>query len=154
MVSTSKETPKPIVFKFQGIPSKSRLHDDYVEIRDTDLGSTDLGEFLRVCNNLTERSTMMSALIYSGLVNAASHMGTVQSAKLIMTLSRHFVSDERVVKSVIGEVVLDLQPDKIERVFHLPRANQFIQLSYEAVERWYRENHQEAIDIIHSSYLI
>ena len=108
MASTSGSTGKPIVYKFQGMTPKSRLHDEYTEIKDTDLGHRDLGEFLRVCNSLTERSTLRSTLIHSGLVNATSHPGTVQSAELIMTLSRHFVSDERVVKSIFGEVVLDL----------------------------------------------
>ena len=59
-----------------------------------------------------------------------------------MTLSQHFVPDERVVKSIIGEVVLDLQPDNIER------------LSYEPAERWYREQQKEALDFIQSAYLI
>ena len=88
------------------------------------------------------------------VVNAASHPGTVQSAELIMTLSQYFVPEERVVKSVSGEVVLDLQPDNIEKVFHFPRADQFIRLSYKTTERWYKDHHQEAIDTIYSSYFI
>ena len=56
-----------------------------------------------------------------------------------MTLAQHFIPEERVVKSVTEEVVLDLQPNNIERVFHLPRVDQFIRLSYETIERWYRE---------------
>ena len=108
MATTSGVAAKPVTYKFQGVTPKSRLHDEYAEIKDTVLGHTDLGEFLRVCNSPTERSTLTSALIRSGLVNAASHPGTVQSAELITTLSQHFVPDERVVKSVSGEVVLDL----------------------------------------------
>ena len=154
MASTSGVAAKLVTYKFQGVTPKSRLHDEYAEIKDTDLGHTDLGEFLRVCNSPTERSTLTSALIRFGLVNAASHPGTIQSAELIMTLSQHFVPGERVVKSVSREVVLDLRPDNIERVFHFPRADQFIRLSYEIAERWYKDHHQEAIDIIHSSYFI
>ena len=71
-----------------------------------------------------------------------------------MTLAQHFVLKERVVKIMNGEVVLELKPNNIERVFHLPRANQFIKLTYEAAKRWYREHLKEATDIIHSSYLI
>ena len=71
-----------------------------------------------------------------------------------MALAQHFVPEERVVKSVTGEVVFDLRPNNIERVFHLPREDRFIKLSYETVERWYREHQQEVIDIIQSSYLI
>ena len=123
MASISRAAPKPIVFKFQGIPSKSRLHDDYAEIKDIDLGHTDLGESLRVCNSPIERSTLRSTLICSGLVNIASHPVLVQSVELIMALSQHFVPKERVVKSVTKEVVLDLRPHNIERVFHLPREN-------------------------------
>ena len=51
-------------------------------------------------------------------------------------------------------MVLDLQPDNIKRFFHLPRVDQFIRLSYETTERWYKDHHQEAIDIIYSSYFI
>lgn len=108
MASTSGVAPKLVVFKFQGIPSKLRFHDDYVEIRDTDLGHTDLGEFLKTCNKPIERSDLVSSLIHFGLVNATSHPISVQSVELIMTLVQHFVSEERVVKSATGEVVLDL----------------------------------------------
>lgn len=73
MVSTFGVATKPVMFKFQGVPSKSRFHDDYVEIRDTDLGHIDLGEFLKIYNKPTERSTLLSSLISSKLVNAASH---------------------------------------------------------------------------------
>ena len=153
-MATTSGVAKPVTYKFQGMTPKSRLQDEYAKIKDTDLGHTDLGEFLRICNNPTERSTLTSVLIRSGLVNVASHPRSVQSAELIMTLSQHFVPDERVVKSVSGEVVLDLRPDNIERVFHLPRADQFLRLSYEIAERWYKDHHQEAIDIISSSYFI
>ena len=70
MASTSGVAAKPVTYKFQGVTPKSRLHDEYAEIKDTDLGHTDLVEFLRVCNSPTERSTLTSALIRSGLVNA------------------------------------------------------------------------------------
>ena len=102
-----KMTPKPVVFKFQGVPSKSRFQDDYADIKDTNLGH-DLGEFLRICNKPTERSVMISALIQLGLVNAASHPMSVQSSMLIMTLVQQFIPKERMVKSVTSEIVLDL----------------------------------------------
>ena len=108
MASTSRVAPKPILFKFQGVPSKSRFHDDYIEIRATDLKHIDLGEFLRICNRSIEKSAMMSALICSKLVNVASHPMSIQLAELIMSLAQCFDLEERVVKSIIGEVVLDL----------------------------------------------
>jgi hypothetical protein len=40
MASTSGVGAKPIVFKFQSVWSKLRFYDDYIEIRDTDLGHT------------------------------------------------------------------------------------------------------------------
>ena len=138
--SRKKMAPKPFVFKFQGMPSKSRFQDDYFEIKDTNLGHTNLGEFLTICNKSTKRSAMVSTLIWSGLVNVASRPMLVQSLDLIMTLAQHFLPNERVVKSVTWEDVLDLWPDNIERVFHLPRVDQFIRLTYEIVEMWYREN--------------
>lgn len=97
--------PKPVVFKFQGIPSKLRFHDDHAEIRDTNLGHANLGEFLRLCNQPTERSDMVFTLIRS---DVASHLVSMQSMELIMTLVQHFIPRERVVKSEIGEEVLDL----------------------------------------------
>lgn len=53
MASTSRSAVKPVVYKFQGVTPKSKLLDEYAEIKDMDLGHTDLGEFLRVCNSLT-----------------------------------------------------------------------------------------------------
>ncbi len=58
--SDKKMAPKPIVFKFQCVLSKSRFQDDYSEIKDTNLGHTNLGEFLRICNKPKERSTLVS----------------------------------------------------------------------------------------------
>ena len=74
---------------------------------------------------------MVSPLIRSGLVNAASHLVSVQSLEVIMTLAKHFVLIERVVKSVIGEIFLDLCPKNIEKVFHLPWEDYFIRITYE-----------------------
>ena len=71
-----------------------------------------------------------------------------------MTLTEHFVPEERVVKRIIGEIILNLQPKNIENVFHLPRMDQIIRLTHEQVERWYWEYIDEASEIIQSSYLI
>ena len=61
--SGEKMTPKRIVFKFQGIPSKSRFQDYYSKIKDIDLGHTNLEEFLKICKKPTKRYAMISALI-------------------------------------------------------------------------------------------
>lgn len=71
-----------------------------------------------------------------------------------MTLIENYVSEERVIKSITREIVLDLQPKNVEKVFHLPRANQFIRLTYHQERRWYKEHVEEASEIIKSSYLI
>ena len=71
------------------------------------------------------------------MVNAASHPTLVQSFKLIMTLEEHYVIEEKVVKSVTKEIILDLQPHNIEKVSHLLRADQYLQISYDGSERWY-----------------
>ena len=97
---------------------------------------------------------MVSALIHLGLVNTTSHSVSVQSSGLVMTLAQHFVPGERVVKSVIGEIIFDLWPNNIEKIFHLLREDQFIRLTYEATKWWYREHLIQASKIIQSSYLI
>ncbi len=66
---------------------------------------------------------MVSTVIKYGLVNAASRPTSVQSSKLIMTFVEHYVPEEKVVKSVTGEIVLDLKPRNIEKVFHIPRTD-------------------------------
>ena len=73
MASTARMASKPIVFKFHGVPSKLRFHDDHVEIRDIDLGHTDLGEFLRIYNKPTKRSAMVYSLIHFRLLKVALH---------------------------------------------------------------------------------
>lgn len=95
-------------------------------------------------NKPNESPPMVSALIRSGLVNAALHPVLVQSSELIMALVENYVSEERVVKNIIGEIVLDLRPKNIEKVFHLLRENQYIRLTYHQAERWYREHGEEA----------
>ena len=53
---------------------------------------------------------MVSVLIKSELVNVTSHSVAIQSSELIMTLAHHCVLKEKVVKSVTGEIVLDIHP--------------------------------------------
>ena len=64
-------------------------------------------------------------MIKNGLVNVASHLVSVQSSDLMMTIAQHYVLDERIVKSVTGEMVLDPRLDDIKKVFHLPASNSF-----------------------------
>ena len=87
---------------------------------------------------------MVSALIKSRLVNVASHQVLVQSFKLIMALEKNYVSEERVVKIITREIILDLSPKNIKKVFHLLRVDKYIILTYHQVERWYREHGREA----------
>ncbi len=96
---------------------------------------------------------MVSSLIQSGWVNMASHPTLVQSFELIMTLAHHYIPEE-VVKSVTGEIVLDLRPHNIKNVFHLPREDQNPQITYEGANRWYRENEIEVKELVQSKYLI
>ena len=51
---------------------------------------------------------MMSVLMQLGLVNIASHLTSVESSELIMTLVKPYVSEEKVVKSITKEIALDL----------------------------------------------
>ena len=64
------------------------------------------------------------------------------------------MSKERVVKSVTGEIVLNLRPRNIEKVLHLPRDDQYVKKTYHQVEIWYRENDKKATNIIQSSFFI
>lgn len=61
-----------------------------------------------------------------------------------MTLAENYASEERVVKSITGEIFVDLRPKNIEKVFHLLRFNQYIRLTYYQAERWHREHGEEA----------
>ena len=86
---------------------------------------------------------MVSKLIWLGLVNAMSHPTFVQSLELIMALAKNFVTEEKVVKSVIGKVFLDLQPWNIEKFFHLPKVDKYVHISYEGAKRWYQHSIQD-----------
>lgn len=63
---------------------------------------------------------MVLALILSGLVNISSHLMSHQSTELIMMLVHHYVLEEKVVKSVTGEIFLDIISQKIMNIFYLP----------------------------------
>ena len=66
---------------------------------------------------------MVSTLIRSRLVNISSHPILVQSSELIMALAKNYVLEERVVKIITREIILDLRPKNIEKVFHLLRVD-------------------------------
>ena len=71
-----------------------------------------------------------------------------------MTLAQHYVPDERIVQSVTSELILDLEPKKIEKVFHLLALDSYYGISYESVDRWYRQNKEEANERVQKKYLI
>ena len=48
-----------------------------------------------------------------------------------MILSQHYGPNEKVVKRVIREIVLDILSHNIEKMFHLPTSNSFYKISYE-----------------------
>lgn len=65
-----------------------------------------------------------------------------------MTLVKHYVLDEKVVKSVTGENVLNIQAANIEQVFHFPIFDKYYRISYENANRWYQENLGQDYDIV------
>lgn len=71
-----------------------------------------------------------------------------------MALADNYASEERVVKRITGEIMLDPKLKKIEKVFPLLRENYYIRLTYHQVERCYREHGEQASKIIQSLYLI
>ena len=71
-----------------------------------------------------------------------------------MALAKNYILEERVVKSITEEIVLNLRPKNIEKVFNLLRVDQYIRLAYHQARRWYRDHEQEATKIIQSSYFI
>ena len=71
-----------------------------------------------------------------------------------MTLVEHYVTKEKVVKCVTREIVLDLQPQKIEKVFHVPRVDWYLKISYDGVEWWYKDKEKEEKKIVQSSSII
>ena len=65
-----------------------------------------------------------------------------------MTLDQHYVLDELLVRSVIGELVLDLKWDNIEKVFRLPTLDSFYEIINEIFDRWYRENQAQEEELV------
>lgn len=45
-------------------------------------------------------------------------------------------------------------PRNIEKVFHLPRDDQYVKITYEQAKRWYRDNEKPTLEMIQSSFFI
>ncbi len=65
-----------------------------------------------------------------------------------MALAQNYVSNERVVKSITGEIVLDIRPNKIERIFHLSILDDYYGVLNDIFDRCYIEHREETNDII------
>ena len=65
-----------------------------------------------------------------------------------MAIAQHYVPNEKIVRVVTGEMVLDVRPNAIERAFHLPASDSFVSISYEGASQWYREHKEEADELI------
>ena len=90
----------------------------------------------------------------SELVSTVAHTMFIQSSELIMSITQHYVLDEKIVRVVTREMVLDIRPDNIERASNLPSNDSFISISYEGAYQWYREHQEEIDEIIQRRYLI
>ena len=90
---------------------------NHFEIRDTKIGYINKNGFLIMRNNYHGGSNMVMKMIKNGLFNVASLLESIQSSELIMTIAQHYVLDESIVRSVIGEMVLNLRPKNIKKVF-------------------------------------
>ena len=66
--------PKYFVFKYQGASRNSHFQDGNVDIRDIELIHIDWNSFLTIFNKKKEQSTMVLAMIKSGLINTTSHL--------------------------------------------------------------------------------
>lgn len=97
---------------------------------------------------------MISKMIRNGIIHAASDPVSVQSSKLIMAMAQHYVPEESMVKIFIGDIVIDFHPDIAERVFHLPKSNNYFSVSYDKAGRWYRDHMVEAKELVQKKYLI
>ena len=71
-------------------------------------------------------------MIRNGLVSTATHLVSLQSSELIMVITHHYVLDDKIIRVVKGEVVLDLTPNSIERAFHLLTSDYFQYMSYDS----------------------
>ena len=67
---------------------------------------------------------------------------------------QHYVPNEKIVRAVTREMVLDIKPDAIEGAFHLLTSDSFVSISYEGDGQWYREHREEADELIQKRYLI
>ena len=68
---------KPIIFKYQGAPMKSRFQDGHGEIKDTTLRHIDWNSLLTISNKPKESLVKISVLIQLGLVNVVSHQTSI-----------------------------------------------------------------------------
>ena len=64
-----------------------------------------------------------------------------------MTLAKHYMSNE-VGRSIIGEIILDIRLDNIEKVFHLSQTDEYEEITNESADYRYKENPQAAKDIV------
>ena len=60
--------------------------------------------------------------------------------------------DERIVRDVIREMVLDIKLDSSERDFHLTSSDSIFSITYESASLWYHEIQKEDNEIIQKRY--
>ena len=125
---------KLVAFLFKGVLKKSCFIDNHSDICYTELGHIEWNVFLILCKIPHGRFEMVIVMIQNGLVNIALHPTLVQSSKSIMTLAQHYVPNEKLVRRITREMVLDLRPNNIEKVFHLPTLDSFYGITYESFD--------------------
>lgn len=54
---------------------------------------------------------------------------------MIMVLAHHYILEEKVVRSIIGKMAVDIFTDNIEKLFHLSPANQFQTITYDIADK-------------------
>ena len=61
---------------------------------------------------------------------------------------------EKIINNVTREILVEIRIDNIERVFHLPVIDQYQNITYDMIEKWYREHEWEENDLVQEKYLI
>lgn len=142
-------------YKIKSYHPPSKVIKLHVETTDTNIGNISWNEYLNKCAQPVRCLEDCTSLVHYSLVNAVVHPISIQLTKLINTLASNYVPDKCMVKNSVGEVVLDLRPDNIEDVFHLPKGvDKFFNFNVNKEMEFYNKDIQRAHKIVNNEYLM
>ncbi|XP_059071722.1 uncharacterized protein LOC131869329 [Cryptomeria japonica] len=118
------------------------------------MGHVDISEFLHRIAKGGGRSILSHSMPASGLVEAIAFPLSLQSVDLVVQCAQYYDEDERKIIGTLGDTVLDISPQMIQRVFCIPQYTKYECIDWIVASNYYENKNNKASKFINERLIL